>query len=140
MEPLLVSSHMHVPHLNSLILNGNPNIGHGGTVPLITSLITSLEDWNYSLQVLSLGNTGIRMEDCRALTKLLSLSTDIVKFYKTFCDACLAATFAAGNGDTSLLEVVNKFDIVHNYEARSKLSLLRVSKLVVITSLQKLLS
>ena len=44
----------HVPHLKSLILDGNPNIGHGGAVPLITSLITSLEDWNYSLQVLSL--------------------------------------------------------------------------------------
>ena len=45
--------------------------------------------------------------------------------------AYIAATFAVGNGDTSLVEVVNKFDIVHNYEARSKLSLLRVSKLVV---------
>ena len=49
------------------------------------------------------------MEDCQALTKLLSLSTDIVKFYKTFCDTYLAAMPAACNGDTSLLEVLRLF-------------------------------
>ena len=43
------------------------------------------------------------------MTKLLSLSTDIVKFYKTFCDTCLAAMSAACNGDTSLLEVLRLF-------------------------------
>ena len=56
------------------------------------------------------------------MTKLLSLSTDIVKFYRTSCDACLAAMSAACNGDTSLLEVLSKFEVLHNYEAQSKLS------------------
>ena len=56
----------HVPHLTTLMLSHNPNIGRGGTVPLMTSLMT-----HNSLVKLLLDNTGIGVEDCRALSDLL---------------------------------------------------------------------
>ena len=59
----------HMPHLKKLILSDNPNIGQGGTVPLITSLTT-----HNSLEVLELIGTGLGLEDCRALSELLSSS------------------------------------------------------------------
>ena len=62
----------HVPHLKKLDLFCNPNIGQGGTVPLITSLIA-----HNSLEELGLGMTGIGVEDCRALSELLSSSTSL---------------------------------------------------------------
>ena len=64
----------HVPHLKKLDLSNNPNIGQGGTIPLITSLTT-----HNSLEVLRLYNTGIGVEDCRALSELLSSSTSLKK-------------------------------------------------------------
>ena len=64
----------HVPHLKILNLSDNHNIGQRGAVPLITSLI----DYNL-LEELSLGKTGIGVEDCRALSELLSSSTSLKK-------------------------------------------------------------
>ena len=60
----------HVPHLKTLSVAINPNIGEGGTVPLITSLLT-----HSSLKFLNLHKTGIGAEDCQALSELLSSST-----------------------------------------------------------------
>ena len=63
----------HMPHLKKLKLSSNPNIGQRGTVPLITSLIA-----HKSLEELTLGWTGIGVEDCQALSELLS-STSLKK-------------------------------------------------------------
>ena len=66
----------HMPHLKKLNLSDNPNIGQGGTVPLITSLTT-----HNSLEVLDLGSristTRLGVENCRALSELLSSSTSL---------------------------------------------------------------
>ena len=62
----------HVPHLKKLGLAINPNIGEGGAVPLITSLI----DHN-SLKFLNLHKTGIGVEDCQVLSKLISSSPSL---------------------------------------------------------------
>ena len=62
----------HVPHLKKLNLSYNRNIGQGGTVPLMTSLTA-----HNSLEELKLCGTGIGVEDCRALSELLSLSTTL---------------------------------------------------------------
>jgi len=62
----------HVPHLKKLYLFDNPNIGKGGTLPLIRSLTA-----HKSLEKLWLYNTGIGVEDCRALSELLSSSTSV---------------------------------------------------------------
>ena len=64
----------YVPHLKQLDLSNNPAIGQGGALPLITSL-TTLD----SLEELSLHNTGTGVEDCQALSKLLSSSTTLKK-------------------------------------------------------------
>ena len=61
-----------VPHLKELNLSGNCKIGQGGAVPLITALIA-----HNSLEKLELRNGGIGVEDCRALSKLLSSSTSL---------------------------------------------------------------
>ena len=63
----------HVPHLKLLGLTGNPNIGNGGTIPLVTSLTRAA----HSLEVIALNKTGIGVEDCRALSELLSSSTSL---------------------------------------------------------------
>ena len=62
----------HVPHLKKLSVAINPNIGEGGAVPLITSLLT-----HSSLKFLTLHKTGIGAEDCQALSELLSSSTSL---------------------------------------------------------------
>ena len=59
----------HVPHLKKL---NNHNIAQGGAVPLITSLTA-----HNSLEELLLEETGIGVEDCRALSELLSSSTSL---------------------------------------------------------------
>ena len=64
----------HVPHLKKLNLSDNRNIGQGGTVPLMTSLTV-----HNSLEELFLGSTGIGVEDCQALSELLSSSTSLKK-------------------------------------------------------------
>ena len=64
----------HVPHLKKLNLCYNPNIGQGGTVPLMTSLTA-----HNSVEELLLYNTGISVEDCRALSELLSSSSTMLK-------------------------------------------------------------
>ena len=56
----------HMPHLKRLNLSDNPNIGKGGAVSLITSLRA-----NNSLISLWLSETGIGVQDCQALRKLL---------------------------------------------------------------------
>ena len=63
-----------VPHLKKLCLSDNPNIGQGGTVPLIASLTA-----HNSLEELMLYNTGIGVRDCLALRELLSSSTNLKK-------------------------------------------------------------
>ena len=62
----------HMPHLKKLDLSDNPNIGQGGTVPLITSLTT-----HNSLEKLDLYKTRLGLEDCQALSELLSSSTSL---------------------------------------------------------------
>ena len=62
----------HVPNLKGLNLSDNPNIGQGGAVPLITSL--TADD---SLEWLGVSRTGIDVEDCQALSELLSSSTSL---------------------------------------------------------------
>ena len=57
--------------LKKLNLSDNPNIGQGGAVPLMISLIT-----HNSLEELWLFKTGIGVEDCRALREIL-LSTSL---------------------------------------------------------------
>ena len=76
-ESCAVLAHLipHVPHLKILDLSNNPNIGLGGTVPLMTSLTA-----HNSLETLRLDNTGIGVEDCQALSELLSSSTSLKKF------------------------------------------------------------
>ena len=70
-EPCAALMHLipHVPHLKKLDLSYNPNIGQGGTVPLITSLTS-----HNSLEKLVLEGTEIGVEDCQALSELLSSS------------------------------------------------------------------
>ena len=63
----------HVPYLKLLVLSGNPNIGNGGTVPLLISLTQAA----HSLEAIDLSKTGIGVEDCRALSELLSSSTSL---------------------------------------------------------------
>ena len=65
---------LHTPHLNTLRLHNNRNIGQGGTVTLIRSLTAC-----NSFEALMLGKTGIGVEDCGALSKLLSSSTSLKK-------------------------------------------------------------
>ena len=66
----------HMPHLKELNLSNNPNIGQGGAVPLMTSLTV----YN-SLEKLVLEMTGIGVEDCQALNKLLSSPTSLKQLY-----------------------------------------------------------
>ena len=61
-----------VPHLKVLHFSNNPNIGQGGAVPLLTSLTAHTSN---SLEELLLYETGIGVEDCRALSELLSSCT-----------------------------------------------------------------
>ena len=61
-----------MPHLKKLNLSFNLNIGQGGTVPLMTSLTA-----HNSLEELLLDMTGIGVEDCQALSELLSSSTSL---------------------------------------------------------------
>ena len=63
-----------VPNLKRLDLFSNPNIGQGGAIPLMTSLKLKA---HHSLEWLSLGKTRIGVEDCQALSKLLSSSTSL---------------------------------------------------------------
>ena len=65
----------HVPHLKKLYLSFNLNIGQGGAVPLMTSLTV-----HNSLEELLLDMTGIGVEDCQALSELLS-STSLKTLY-----------------------------------------------------------
>ena len=62
----------HMPHLKKFELSFNPNIGQGGTIPLMTSLTT-----HNSLERLVLCNTGIAMDDSQALSGLLSSSKSL---------------------------------------------------------------
>ena len=77
-ESCAVLAHLipHVPHLKALNLFGNlinnPNIGQGGAVPMMISLTA-----HNSLEELELHNTEIGVEDCQALSELLSLSTSL---------------------------------------------------------------
>ena len=64
----------HVLHLKKLNLSDNRNIGQGGAVPLMTSLTA-----HNSLEELELDKTGIGVEDCQALSELLSSSTSLKK-------------------------------------------------------------
>ena len=65
----------YVPHLKKLLLSFNPNIGQGNAVPLIMSLTANKTV--KTLNELWLSNTGIGVEDCRALSQLLSSSTSL---------------------------------------------------------------
>ena len=73
-ESCAVLAHLipHVPHLKVLGLCINPNIGQGGTVPLMTSLTA-----HSSLERLGLYKTRIVVKDCQALGELLSSSTSL---------------------------------------------------------------
>ena len=73
-ESCVTLSHLipHMPHLKELDLSYNNDIGPGGTVWLIRSLTVQ-----NSLEILDLFYTGIGVEDCRALSELLSSSTSL---------------------------------------------------------------
>ena len=77
-ESCTVLAHLipHVPHLKKLKMSLNPNIGQGGTVPLITSLTA-----HNLLEELDLGITRIGVEDCQALSELVSSSTNLKTLY-----------------------------------------------------------
>ena len=91
----------HVPHLTTLMLSHNPNIGHGGTVPLMTSLRT-----HNSLEKLLLDNTGIDMEDCQALSDFLFSSKSLMHLDIRFNELSPAAIELIINGlhDNTKLE------------------------------------
>ena len=72
----------YMPHLKILDLSCNPNIGQGGAVPLIKSLMKS------NVEELSLTYTRIGVEDCRALAKLLSSFTDLEKLHRNTSELC----------------------------------------------------
>ena len=73
-ESCAVLAHLipHVPCLKWLYLSNNPDIGQGGAVSLMTSLTVYS-----SLVELDLQSTEIGVEDCRALSELLSSSTSL---------------------------------------------------------------
>ena len=73
-ESCAALSHLipHLCHLKTLHLSDNPNIGQGGSVSLIKSLIA-----RSSLELLWLEETGISVEDCRALSELLLSSVSL---------------------------------------------------------------
>ena len=73
-ESCVTLSHLipHMPHLKELDLSYSFIIGPGGTVRLIRSLTAQ-----NSLEKLNLIYTGIGVEDCRALSELLSSSTSL---------------------------------------------------------------
>ena len=98
----------HVPRLKKLDLSNNP-IGQGGTVPVITSLIT-----HNSLKKLELSNARIGVEDCRALSELLSSSTslkelDISRNY--LCPEAVELIISGLHHNTTL----KKFDMLHSH-------------------------
>ena len=70
-----------VPHLKILNLSNNHNIGQGGAVPLITSLTA-----HNSLKELWFVKPGLGVEDCRALSELLSSSTSLKTLYISWND------------------------------------------------------
>ena len=70
--PALAQLIPRAPHLKKLDLSNNPNIGQGMAVSLITSMIA-----HDSLEMLYLDKTGIGVEDCKALSKLLSSSKSL---------------------------------------------------------------
>ena len=61
-----------MPHLKNLYLPFNPNIGQGGAIPVITELTA-----HNAIELLVLESTGIGLEDCQALSKLLSSSISL---------------------------------------------------------------
>ena len=62
----------HTPCLKQLCLSFNPAIGQGGTIPLIRQLTT-----HNSVKNLALCRTTIDVDDCQALSELLSSSTSL---------------------------------------------------------------
>ena len=66
----------HIPHLKVLNLSCNPNIGPGGAVLLIRSLLT-----HNSLEKLNLYETAIGFEEYQALRELISSSTSLKTLY-----------------------------------------------------------
>ena len=72
--PALAQLIPHAPHLKRLDLSNNPNIGQGMAVSLITSMIA-----HDSLEMLFLDKTGIGVEDCQVLSKLLLSSKSLKK-------------------------------------------------------------
>ena len=77
-ESCAVLAHLipHMPHLKKLNVSGNSHIGHGGAVPLIRSLKA-----HNSLKELLLYKTGLGVEDCLALSELLSSSTSLKELH-----------------------------------------------------------
>ena len=73
-ESCTVLAHLipHVPHLKKLNLFNNTNIGQGGVVSLIESLTA-----HSSLEELGLTHTRIGVDDCQAVSKLLSSSKSL---------------------------------------------------------------
>ena len=84
----------HMPHLKILNLFNNPNIGQGGAFPLVTSVTD-----HKSLETLWLMNTGIGVEDCLALSKLLSSSTSLKKLIIGNHDDDLGDDDSSSNSD-----------------------------------------
>ena len=91
----------HMPHLKIIRLSDNP-IGQGGTVPLMTSLTA-----HNSLEELLLDKTGIGVEDCRALSELLS-STSLKKLdisHNTLSPEAVELIISGLHHNTTLMEL-----------------------------------
>ena len=94
----------HLPDLKNLYLPFNPNIGEGGAVPVITELTA-----HNALELLVLESTGIGLEDCQALSQLLSSSTSLKALDIAGNNLCQEAVELIINGlhDSTTLEKLN---------------------------------
>ena len=93
----------HMTHLKRLNLSYNPNIGKGGAVSLITSLTA-----NNTLISLWLSGTGIGVQDCQALRKLLySTSLRGLNISENFLPPKAVELIIDGFQHTSTLKTLN---------------------------------
>ena len=119
----------HMPHLKKLDLTHNPNIGQGGTVPLITSLTA-----HNSLEELVLEETEIGVEDCRALSELLSSSTCLKVLYIGMNDLLSEAVEQIISGlqrNTSLERLIMWFSYFSLQNTKSLASVLKTNRTLV---------
>ena len=123
----------HMPHLKTLYLSDNPNIGRGGAVSLITSLT--------AIEVLWLDKTGIGVEDCRALSKLLSSSKSLKDLNTANNDLASGAVELIISGlrhNTTLERLYMHDSLFSNFQTNISLaSVLRTNRTLVYLNLRQ---